>query len=199
MTISLDNYRKFIRRASEELLAVPDNPMSLLSGSDFRTLRPELYERVLQGHVEFGVPKEKLCDDLVAACALRRRALRWRLHFARGFRHVVLFLGVLWLVRIVFPLTSRKMRGPPVEVRWDHVPAQGKIAAAAPAKPLTSIVVLSYNRLAYLQTTLAALRETVGDAPYELIVVDNGSRDGSVPFLRDCHARGLVSEAGPAS
>ncbi len=53
---------------------------------------------------------------------------------------------------------------------------------------------MSYNRLAYLQTTIAAFLETVGDVPHELIVVDNGSRDGSVEFLRDCRQRGILDK-----
>ena len=108
-------YREFVRRAGAELLAVPDNPMSLLSGSAFRALRPELYEKVRQGRAEFGMPTEQVYDNLTAWCAMRRCALcrRLRSWFVRSAKYVILYLRVAWLVRIVFPLTARKMRSPP--------------------------------------------------------------------------------------
>ena len=55
-------------------------------------------------------------------------------------------------------------------------------------------MILSFNRLQYLQTTIAAFLETVGESSYELIVVDSGSRNGSADFLRGLHARGIVSK-----
>jgi GT2 family glycosyltransferase len=70
-------------------------------------------------------------------------------------------------------------------------PAPGK---AAPARPLTSIVMLSYNRLPYLRNTLSALLEISAGAPYELIVVDNGSSDGSAEFLQAAHEKGQVAK-----
>jgi len=45
-----------------------------------------------------------------------------------------------------------------------------------------SVVVINWNRLALLQTCLASLR-ACGE-PLELIVVDNGSTDGSIEFLK---------------
>ena len=192
----LDAYRDFVRRASAEVLAVPDNPMSLLSGSAFRALRPELYEKVRQGQVEFGLTSEQVYANLRTSCAMLRRTLSQRLHywFVRGAKYLVLFLRLAWTVRVVFPLTSRKMRGPPVNVALANRPLRKGIGGADPPRPQASIVVLNYNRLPYLQTTLAAFLETAGDSRNELIVVDNGSRDGSVEFLRGCMNRGIVSK-----
>ena len=60
--------------------------------------------------------------------------------------------------------------------------------------PQASIVVLSYDRLDYLKTTLASIHATVGSDDHELIVVDNGSTDGTVEFLRDAAERRLVTK-----
>lgn len=190
----LDAYRDFVRQAGRELLAVPENVMSLLGGSAFRALRPELYEQVRRG-CEFGVPVEQVYDDLLASCARQRRAISYRLHFwcIRGAQCLVACLRLVWFVLIVFPLTSRKMRGRPLDLTLANPSSRCKIGGNG-APPQASIVVLSYNRLACLQTTLAAFHETVGDPRHELIVVDNGSRDGSVDFLRGCQQRGIVSK-----
>ena len=58
-------------------------------------------------------------------------------------------------------------------------------AKAAPAFDfgLTSIVILTHNQLEYTRLCLETLR-LVTDEPYELIVVDNGSSDGTVEYLR---------------
>lgn len=47
---------------------------------------------------------------------------------------------------------------------------------------MTSIIILNYNTLIYTQTCLASIREHTRD--YELIVIDNGSRDGSREWLQ---------------
>ncbi|MEP7120474.1 MAG: glycosyltransferase [Byssovorax sp.] len=60
--------------------------------------------------------------------------------------------------------------------------------------PQASIVVLSYNRLDYLKTTLAAFHATIGFDDYELIVVENGSTDGTVEFLREAVERRLCTK-----
>ncbi len=202
-----DAYADFVRRAGRELVTVPDSAMSLLCGSTFLALRPDLYEKVRQGQTRFGAPAEQVHEDLMASCAMWRRTFPRRLHFwfVRGVKYLVLLLRLVWLLRIVFPLTSRKMRGPSLDISLaSHppryaTPTQGTgCPAGCPGRedspPQASIVVLSYNRLPYLQTTIAAFLETVGDPCHELIVVDNGSRDGSVEFLRGCRQRGTISK-----
>jgi SAM-dependent methyltransferase len=47
----------------------------------------------------------------------------------------------------------------------------------------TSIVILTYDQVEYTRQCLDSIR-LVTDEPYELIVVDNGSTDGTVEFLR---------------
>jgi len=53
----------------------------------------------------------------------------------------------------------------------DHIPG------------LTSIIVLSYNGLHHIKKCMRSIEECTG-APYELIVIDNGSTDGSRKYLR---------------
>jgi GT2 family glycosyltransferase len=52
-----------------------------------------------------------------------------------------------------------------------------------------SIVVLSFNRLEYLQVTLESLFATTDCRKNELIIVDNGSTDGSAAYLRGLAGR----------
>lgn len=47
---------------------------------------------------------------------------------------------------------------------------------------LTSIVIITYNQLEYTRRCLASIRNFTG-VPYELIVVDNGSTDGTAEYL----------------
>lgn len=48
---------------------------------------------------------------------------------------------------------------------------------------LTSIVIVSYNTLEFTQACIASIRQWTTDSRYELIVVDNGSCDGSAAWL----------------
>ena len=48
----------------------------------------------------------------------------------------------------------------------------------------TSIVILSYNTFSYTRQCVESIRQYTPRGSYELIVIDNGSTDGSVPWLR---------------
>jgi GT2 family glycosyltransferase/2-polyprenyl-3-methyl-5-hydroxy-6-metoxy-1,4-benzoquinol methylase len=48
---------------------------------------------------------------------------------------------------------------------------------------LTSIVIVTHNQIEYTRQCLESIRRLT-DEPYELIVVDNGSTDGTVDYLR---------------
>lgn len=50
---------------------------------------------------------------------------------------------------------------------------------------MTSIVILSYNTLAYLQYCIESIRRFTSNGSYELIVVENASTDGSAEWLRE--------------
>ena len=56
---------------------------------------------------------------------------------------------------------------------------------------LTSIIVVTHNQCDYTSTCLDSLRLRT-DEPYELIVVDNGSTDGSLSFLQSAGVDQLI-------
>lgn len=49
----------------------------------------------------------------------------------------------------------------------------------------TSIIILNYNTIDYIQACVESIRAFTEAGRYEIIVVDNGSRDGSVEWLRE--------------
>jgi len=51
------------------------------------------------------------------------------------------------------------------------------------AYPLTTIVILTHNELAYTRQCVASIQDFT-DEPIELVFVDNGSKDGTVEYLR---------------
>ncbi len=53
----------------------------------------------------------------------------------------------------------------------------------APDYGLTSIVIVTFNEITFTRQCLDSIR-LLTDEPYEIIVVDNGSTDGSVEYLR---------------
>jgi GT2 family glycosyltransferase len=70
---------------------------------------------------------------------------------------------------------------------------------APPARPLprtsdrrATIVVLTYNRVGYLETTIKSLHATTRADSFELIAVDNGSSDGAAERLREMVDEGLI-------
>lgn len=61
---------------------------------------------------------------------------------------------------------------------------------AALAKPRISVVVCNYNYEHYIRTTLDSVVQQAY-TPHEVIVVDDGSTDGSVNVIREYEARGI--------
>jgi GT2 family glycosyltransferase/tetratricopeptide (TPR) repeat protein len=61
---------------------------------------------------------------------------------------------------------------------------------AIPDYGLTSIIVVTHNQLAYTKQCLDSIRRFT-DEPYELLLVDNGSTDGTVPYFQS-HADATV-------
>lgn len=51
-------------------------------------------------------------------------------------------------------------------------------------KPMTSIIMLSYNTLTFTKLGLYSIKEFEPEWPYELIVMDQGSKDGSWEWLK---------------
>jgi spore maturation protein CgeB len=62
--------------------------------------------------------------------------------------------------------------------------------------PSTSIIILNHNGRQHIQTCLGSIA-TLTDTPYELIVIDNGSTDGSVEYLRSVEADSLTLIENP--
>src|SRR5580658_1734282 len=48
-----------------------------------------------------------------------------------------------------------------------------------------SVVLGTYNRLSFLKATIASVRASQIDFPYEIIVVDGGSSDGTIDWLME--------------
>jgi glycosyltransferase involved in cell wall biosynthesis len=58
--------------------------------------------------------------------------------------------------------------------------------------PAVSVIIPSFNRLATLRRTLEAYERQEGDAAFEVLVVDDGSRDGTWEWLRGWLPRRFV-------
>lgn len=64
------------------------------------------------------------------------------------------------------------------------------------AQPAASIVVVNWNGLRFLDRCLGALQAQELDGGFEVVLVDNGSTDGSVEHVRAAHPAVRVVEAG---
>ena len=65
-----------------------------------------------------------------------------------------------------------------------------------PALPMISLGVLNYNRCAELRQTLDVLTRAVQYPNYEIIVIDNGSTDGSIEMVRSEYPQVQLHEVG---
>lgn len=57
---------------------------------------------------------------------------------------------------------------------------------------LTSIIILTYNQLKYTKLCIESIK-TWTRSPYELILVDNGSTDGTVEYLKSIDNAKLIT------
>jgi GT2 family glycosyltransferase len=78
-------------------------------------------------------------------------------------------------------------------------PAWGEPARLDPARPVrfaapprVSILIVTYDNLDLTRLCLASIQRAAGAAPFEVIVVDNASRDGTPAYLRECAAGQLL-------
>lgn len=67
----------------------------------------------------------------------------------------------------------------------------GEMEASVPA---VSVVIPTRNRADYLAVALASLARQEFDRPYEVLVVDDGSSDGTASVVRDAGVRRIVQE-----
>src|SRR5712691_1184238 len=63
-----------------------------------------------------------------------------------------------------------------------HEPGTNETASRTAAL-LVSVVIGSFNRLAFLKNTLTSVRSELEGLDHEILVVDGGSSDGSVRWL----------------
>lgn len=113
---------------------------------------------------------------------------RWR-----RVRENVDLLRTRWRARIEPDyLVDREGRHTPTGARrlGTYAPPQYRDPSPAPAgaKPTVSIVVLTWNALSYTQRCLASVLAHT-DPRHEVVVVDNGSTDGTPASLADLAAR----------
>lgn len=81
----------------------------------------------------------------------------------------------------------------------ENLTAQQFLVLARPAprratRNLTSIVILTHNQLEYTKLCLASIRSRT-DEPYEIIVVDNASTDGTAEYLNEMDGVRLIANA----
>jgi GT2 family glycosyltransferase len=62
--------------------------------------------------------------------------------------------------------------------------------------PLISVIILNYDGRRWLPACLDALAAQRGAPDFETLVIDNGSRDDSIPFVRTAYPRVRVVENG---
>ena len=117
------------------------------------------------------LPLAELRDRLPRAVAER---LRFGLYPAR-----ITDAAEVECARAYAPWGDPAQLDPARPVRWD-------------APPRASILLVTYNNLALTRLCLASLQRAAGALPFEIIVVDNASADGTPTWLRETDARGLL-------
>lgn len=81
--------------------------------------------------------------------------------------------------------TSRQRQEFAAQQTWEHRVEQLKaLVEGEQTGPLISVIVVTYNNLAFTRACLASLAADALGRNLEIIVVDNASTDGSVEFLR---------------
>lgn len=77
--------------------------------------------------------------------------------------------------------------------RKDHKPASLAQEAEVREAPKVSIVIPVFNRLDFTEKCLEAVdANTPAGIPFEVVVVDNGSSDGTTDFLKEAHEAGRL-------
>jgi len=61
-----------------------------------------------------------------------------------------------------------------------------------PAPPRASLLMVTYGNLALTRLCLASVQRAAGSLPFEIVLVDNASPDGSLEWLRPVEAGGLL-------
>ncbi len=114
----------------------------------------------------------KAIDELVTNESARRNiAARAREEVLR--EHTLAARAALWLE--VYSTAAAQRSSAPV--------ANAPAFSGRPARPVVSIIIPTFNNLALTKQCLAALHQATPAGLAEILIVDNGSTDGSVPFF----------------
>jgi GT2 family glycosyltransferase len=90
---------------------------------------------------------------------------------------------------VLTPVSRRPTRLPAETTKAVLAAPHPAPVGEAPASPGASIVVVSYKSLPYTRMCVEAVLANTRDQAFELIVVDNGSDDGSLEYLESVAAR----------
>ncbi|MDY6953410.1 MAG: glycosyltransferase, partial [Thermodesulfobacteriota bacterium] len=107
--------------------------------------------------------------------------------------HIPEFTGLQWITPDAI---SRKGALPSLEIAHIHGRYQKRHASQAHATKKCSIIIPAFNQLAYTKQCLEGLFKNTPEEMYELIVVDNGSTDGTKAFLTTLGQRATVITNG---
>jgi GT2 family glycosyltransferase len=139
-----------------------------------------MYRRIREGAALSGKTPKQVHEDIVRRDP--KTLLLWNTRI-RPARTALACVAGYALVGRHF----NKLRGLDRMHSWN--PDIGEVKENGGRPQRASIVVLSFNRLEYLTATLESLLATTDCRANEVIVVDNGSTDGSVEYLRKLAGR----------
>lgn len=179
----MTDYQRFVEEAALDELAL--YRLERHSSEEVR----HVYDVVRNGAARFGKPAAAVHADLwqeIEALRSTPRA-RWRALPRKAEIESYRFCAKWWSYLFAERLRQRYERddAPRVEPR-----APG---GSPGTQPMVSIIMLSWNRREYLARSLRYFAQTIDYPAYELIVVDNGSTDGSVELLRRAVDEGVVT------
>lgn len=174
------NLDAYARQIAAQCVDFRSNDMSQTSGG-------WLYQQIQHGAQRYGVSAKDVYEKIVALDSLS---------------------GISFTpLAIMEASTTRKLKGFVTTAQqklYDITGLRQKLgrlkvptgAYVTKAKPQfkASIIVLSYNRKEYLQTTIESIIATVDVTHHELIVVDNGSTDGSAEYLAKLSDAGKITK-----
>jgi GT2 family glycosyltransferase len=150
----------------------------------------------------FDLADGELEDVLAAAAADEERVAAWRDDFIGGDLDPDALLDALAddhgrhsrnasAIRVGGAALLQARERDPLDA--DLAEAVAAVAGTPPsAAPVVSIVIPVFNQLEMTRLCLASIAAVTDDVPYEVIVVDNASTDGTREFLREREAGGLL-------
>ena len=183
--------------------------------SDLESTREELQQnKTLQQHLENSLAHTQHELALVLSSRSWRltRPLRFGIRALSQFKQRRAWNPLIWprlMRRLIHSLRFNGLRGTlqlaqgspaPAATRpsLPPVPVPEESAELTPVRlpcsdqPLASIIIPVYNKLAYTAACLQSLAAEAGPTPFEVIVVDDCSSDGSADYLAECEGVVLI-------